>query len=127
MNNFLATKLQQFNKPFTNLISNQNGNLNNNDQTLEYDNNDNLVTKEDSLRRVFWLIWSLACLLTSTLQLLIIITASMGTSFKVQQIQNSENENMLKPKLQTLHSNGWVDICELKIISKFFLIYKVSM
>ena len=127
MNNFLATKLQQFNKPFTNLTSNQNGNLNNNDQTLEYDNNDNLVTKEDSLRRVFWLIWSLACLLTSTLQLLIIITASMGTSFKVQQIQNSENENMLKPKLQTLHSNGWVDICELKIISKFFLIYKVSM
>ena len=127
MNNFLATKLQQFNKPFTNLTSNQHGNLNNNDQTLEYDNNDNLVTKEDSLRRVFWLIWSLACLLTSTLQLLIIITASMGTSFKVQQIQNSENENMLKPKLQTLHSNGWVDICELKIISKFFLIYKVSM
>lgn len=127
MNNFLATKLQHFYNPFTNLSSNQNGNLSNNDQTLEYDKNDSLVTREESLQRIFWIIWSLACLLSCTLQLFVIITASMSTSTEIQLLQHLENENMLRPKLQILHHNGWVDICDLEIISKFSSISKVPL
>ena len=115
MNNFLASKLQQFSTPFSNTTSNS---VNKNEEPkLEYDQNDNLISKEESIKRIFWMFQFLAFLKSCILQFLIIFVFYFAKSESGTNLLSYEiPENMYRPYLQILYKNGAVDVCELEVI-----------
>ena len=124
MNNFLASKLQRFSTPFSNITSNS---VNKNEEPkLEYEQNDNLISKEESIKRIFWLFQFLAFLKSCILQFLIIFVFYFSKSESDSHLLSYEiPENMYQPYLHILYKDGAVDICELKITkeSKFIAIF----
>ena len=90
---------------------------------LEYDQNDNLLSREESIRRLFWMFFGLGFILASGL-LFFIILAFFLSMTGPQVLPPYEIElKLFKPYLQVLHNDGLVDICEMKIYkSKFSLV-----
>ena len=90
---------------------------------LEYDQNDNLLSREESIRRLFWMFFGLGFILASGL-LFFIILAFFLSMTGPQVLPSYEIElKLFKPYLQVLHNDGLVDICEMKIYkSKFSLV-----
>ena len=120
MSNFLALKLQQFSTPFSNITSNSDNK--NEEPKLEYDQNDNLVSKDESIKRIFWILYFLVFLKSCILQFLVIFVFYFAKSDSGSQLLPYEiPENMYRPYLHILYNNCVVDICELEVIkgSKF--------
>ena len=125
MNNFLALKLQQFSTPFSNTTSNS---VNKNEEPkLEYEQNDNLISKEESIKRIFWLFQFLAFFKSCILQFLIIFAFFFAKSESgFQPLSYEIPENMYRPYLHILYKNGAVNVCELEVIKGSKLVVTFS-
>ena len=82
---------------------------------LEYDQNDNLLSRAESIRRIFWMFFVLGFILASGLLFFIILAFALSISGPQLLPSYEIKQKLFKPYLQVLHSDGLVDICELKI------------
>ena len=90
---------------------------------LEYDQNDNLLSREESIRRLFWMFFGLGFILASGLLFFIILAFFLSVTGPQVLPSYEIEQKLFKPYLQVLHNNGSVNICEMKIHkSKFSLV-----
>ena len=90
---------------------------------LEYDQNDNLLSREESIRRLFWMFFGLGFILASGLLFFIILAFFLSVTGPQVLPPYEIEQKLFKPYLQVLHNDGLVDICEMKIHkSKFSLV-----
>ena len=115
MNNFLASKFNQFSVPFSNVVLKNSVVSNENEPKLEYDQHDNLISKKESIKRIFWMLYLLSILMAFALSFLIAFIPWLATSGPVLLLPFEIPENMYRPYLHILYGNGIVDICELEL------------
>ena len=115
MNNFLLSKFEQFSAPFSNVVLKNSVVSNENEPKLEYDQHDNLISKKESIKRIFWMLYLLSILMAFALTFLIAFIPWLATSGPVLLLPFEIPENMYRPYLHILHKNGIVDICELEV------------
>ena len=115
MNNFLASKFKQFSVPFSNIISNKTENSDNDETKLEYDQNDNLVSEEESIKRIFWMFYLFSILMAFVLTFLIAFVLWLATLGPTILLPGEITENIYHPYLHILYNSGVVNICELEV------------
>ena len=88
-----------------------------------YFQNDDLISKAESISRIYCLFCIFTFILATCSQFVVVFVMSfMDTSIGPQIIPLANGETMLQPYLQILHSNGRVNICELKFKKSKFLV-----
>ena len=118
MNNFLRSKFEQLSVPFSNVVLKNSVVSDENDPKLEYDQHDNLISKKESIKRIFWMVYLLSTLMAFALTFLIAFILWLfwlATSDPKFLLPFEIPENMYRPYLHILYGNGIVDICELEL------------
>ena len=115
MNNFLRSKFEQLSVPFSNVVLKNSVVSDENDPKLEYDQHDNLISKKESIKRIFWMVYLLSTLMAFALTFLIAFILWLATPGPELLLPHEIPENMYQPYLHILHKNGIVDICELEM------------